>query len=909
MLTETWIKNGDFSLLNQAAPPNHSYLQNTRPSGRGGGVAVIYNTKFSCTPLSFGNFSSFEYLAFSIKHQPTLFILVYRPPQPNSSFITDLSDLLSLSMSKYDRVCLLGDFNVHCCCPDNALAGDFRSLTESFDFMIHPSGPTHKKGHTLDLVLSSGLIIGDLDTNSSEWSAVTDHSIIIFNMMVSPPPRKHQVPSRSRNINPSTSAKFTSVFLSSVSPPALSLSTDNQLNYFNNICLASLDLVAPFKTRTGTSITSSPWLNDHTRSLKRQLRKAVRKWKSTKLQVFFEIMKDLMKTYNNSVKEARANYFSTLIAKNYHDSRTLFKTIELAVGPPSNPNLVASPERCEQFLLFFSNKIDVIRSQLLVSQSPPPSVPSPDVASGSPKPSFCSFKLISLSTLQDTIAHMKSTSCPLDPIPTRLLKEILPTVSPHILSIVNSSLSSGSVPVPFKTATVSPLLKKTNLDPSTLSNYRPISKLPFLSKVLERVVFTQLVDHLSGNFLFEKFQSGFRALHSTETALLKVVNDLLMAADSGYCSILVLLDLTAAFDTIDHTILITRLQHSVGISGTALEWFKSYLTGRQFSIGIGDATSSLAPLHCGVPQGSILGPILFSLYMLPLGDIIRSHNIHFHFYADDSQLYLPINPKDPSSISKLHACLTDIKNWMSANFLQLNDSKSEVLIFGPPLERAKLGQHLGSLTSNLRPSVRNLGVILDPDLNLEAHVKKVIQLSFYHLRNIVKIKSFLSTSDLTKVIHAFIYSRLDYCNSLYSCLSNKSIHRLQLVQNAAARVLTGTRKYDHISPILASLHWLPITFRINFKILLITFKALSELAPPYISDLLKPYAPLRTLRSSGKGLLEIPSSKLKTKGDRAFAVRAPVLWNALPLEIRLAESVPHFKSLLKTHFYKAAFYP
>ena len=244
---------------------------------------------------------------------------------------------------------------------------------------------------------------------------------------------------------------------------------------------------------------------------------------------------------------------------------------------------------------------------------------------------------------------------------------------------------------------------------------------------------------------------------------------------------------------------------------------------------------------------------------------------------------------------------------MSNNFLQLNESKSEVLIFGPPQERAKLGQELGSLTPNIKPSVRNLGVILDPDLNYEAHIKKVIQVSFYHLRNIAKIKPFLSTRDLTTVIHAFIYSRLDYSNSLHSCLSTKSVQRLQLVQNAAARVLTGTKKYDHITPILSSLHWLPITFRIDFKILLITFKALSDLAPLYISDLLKPYTPQRTLRSSDKLLLQVPYSKLRTKGDRAFAVRAPTLWNALPLEIRLAESVPRFKSLLKTHFYKAAF--
>ena len=180
--------------------------------------------------------------------------------------------------------------------------------------------------------------------------------------------------------------------------------------------------------------------------------------------------------------------------------------------------------------------------------------------------------------------------------------------------------------------------------------------------------------------------------------------------------------------------------------------------------------------------------------MLPLGDIIHSYNIKFHCYADDTQIYLPITPDDNDSLLTLHNCLTDIKNWMFNNFLQLNDNKSEVLVFGPPLARAHIENNLGPLLPNLKPTVKNLGVTFDPDLNFQPHIKKVVQASFFHLRNISKIKSFLTLSDLTKVVHAFIFSRLDYCNSLYSCLSKKSIHSLQLVQNAAARLQTDTRK-------------------------------------------------------------------------------------------------------------------
>ena len=184
---------------------------------------------------------------------------------------------------------------------------------------------------------------------------------------------------------------------------------------------------------------------------------------------------------------------------------------------------------------------------------------------------------------------------------------------------------------------------------------------------------------------------------------------------------------------------------------------------------------------------------------------------------------------------------------------------------------------------------------------------RLYNLVFTNLRNISKIRSILNLSDAETLIHSFISSRLDYCNSLFTCLSQKTLKRLQTVQNSAARLLTRSTKYDHITPVLASLHWLPVCFRIDFKILLITFKALHDLAPAYISELLVPYVPSRSLRSSSSRLLFLPVSRLITKGDRAFSIRAPKLWNDLPEEIRLTESLTIFKSLLKTHFYRRAF--
>ena len=312
------------------------------------------------------------------------------------------------------------------------------------------------------------------------------------------------------------------------------------------------------------------------------------------------------------------------------------------------------------------------------------------------------------------------------------------------------------------------------------------------------------------------------------------------------------------------------------------------------------------PLPLEFPKALSLD-LFFFQYICLLGHIIHKHNLHFHCYADDTQLYVPIKSPTPGSLDSLKACLTDINSWMSKNFLQLNTDKTEIILFGPQKSTQILKNNLANLSINVKPIAKSLGVLFDSDLNFGAHIKRVVQTCFYQLRNISKIKPFLSRPNLEKLIHAFITSRLDFCNSLYSGVTQKTLSRLQLVQNAAARLLTNTKKRDHITPILASLHWLPVAFRVDFKVLLISFKAQRGLAPSYISELLSPYDPPCGLRSAGKGLLTTRTATYVTRGDRAFAVRAPRLWNALPEKIRLTDSLTSFKSLLKTYMFQKAF--
>lgn len=296
--------------------------------------------------------------------------------------------------------------------------------------------------------------------------------------------------------------------------------------------------------------------------------------------------------------------------------------------------------------------------------------------------------------------------------------------------------------------------------------------------------------------------------------------------------------------------------------------------------------------------------------MLPLGKIFNHHKIKFHSYADDTQLYFQTSPDSHLAISRATQCLTDVRNWMSNNSLQLNENKSDVILIGTPHQIKQAG--ITRITINGHPIplsslVTSLGVKLDPSLSFDAHVKSICQTSFFHLRNISRLRPSLCQGDAEKLVHAFISSRLDYCNSLLAGLPNKTIQRLQHVQNSAARVLTRTRRHQHITPVLHSLHWLPIHYRIHYKILPLVYQALNCSGPIYLQQLLSPQSSPRTLRSGSSNLLLVPRTKLRTMGDRAFSALGPRLWNQLPESIRALSSISVFKSNLKTHLFRSAY--
>ncbi|KAK3526049.1 hypothetical protein QTP70_012887 [Hemibagrus guttatus] len=418
-----------------------------------------------------------------------------------------------------------------------------------------------------------------------------------------------------------------------------------------------------------------------------------------------------------------------------------------------------------------------------------------------------------------------------------MLQTISPDLLPFITTVTNGSLTPGHVPTAFKKARVIPILKKPALDPSDISNYRPVSLLSFLSKILERVVCNQLSDYLMQNNLHDPNQSGFKAAHSTETALLAVTEKLHAARSAKLSSVLILLDLSAAFDTVNHKTLLSTLR-SFGICGTAWEWFASYLD---------DTTTS----------------------------------------------------------ARISACLVDISSWMTAHQLKLNPSKTELLVIpGDPSPAQDLVISLSNSMISPSATARNLGVTMDNQLSFSSHVTNVTRSCRFLLYNIRRIRPFLSTQATQVLVQSLVISRLDYCNSLLAGLPLNAIRPLQMIQNAAARLVFNLPKFSHTTPLLRSLHWLPVAARIRFKTLMLAYKAKNGPAPSNLKTLVTPRTAPRSLRSTSTARLVPPS--LREKGrytSRLFSVLAPRRWNELPLSIRTAESLTVFKRQLKTYLF------
>ncbi|XP_046650648.1 uncharacterized protein LOC124341758 [Daphnia pulicaria] len=695
-------------------PGGFSFIQVPRPSSRrGGGVAVVFKSTIAATLVADSQaYDSFEHMDVRLKfgNRTLRLLVVYRPPRcSESDFLRDFSLVLEILL--YGR--------------------SFMSLIDSCGLQQHVVGPTHErsathKRHTLDLVLSrqrnhlvSKVCVGP--------RVISDHHPVLCVLDLHPP-RWLTKKLLTRSLKSIDWDKFATAI---ANLPLLSAPSDNLdglVEQYNNGLRAVLDLHAPVRTRTVTLRPVNRWMTSEILDTKTKLRHFERCWRSRQLAIDFEIFQTHLLTYSEMLKAARTLFFSTEVRQCRGDMRALYRLVGDLMGSttkPSLPTRSSDQEVADDLNQFFCSKVSALTSRFHSDTDSPRRSPRPATSS------FVSIHGHDMQLLR--FVPPRSSSTP-------LVKKFVHLLTGPISLIINLSITTGCFPSTLKHAVITPLIKKPGLDPEDLANHRPIAGLSFLSKLIERVVHRQLSTHLGAFNLLPDRQSAYRTNYSTETALLGLYNDLLCTVDAGQATAVCFLDLTAAFDTIDHTILLDSLSTRCGVAADALLWFASYLSGRTQCVRVGDCFSSSVPVPYGVPQGSVNGAILFILLVSALPEQTETDGVIIDQYSDDTngritfQLHSKTNHSDQqAAIANLShwTCRTD--RWLFDQHVILNLSKCLFFYAISPHQDHKLAPlplEMGS--SILQPSaeVKHLGVYFDSHLSMFSHIRNVCRSSF-----------------------------------------------------------------------------------------------------------------------------------------------------------------------------------
>ena len=792
VVTETWINPANpadeawqsATILNR---DGYKFAVKGRTAKKaGGGVALVCkehqwkSVKIDETPRSF------EVAAWTIQvkgQHPITLWAIYRPPTCKGAslnvFITEFLDLMERHVMYYPNSVLLGDFNLHINDAEDVDAVQFTDTCEVLGLDQHIWFFTHKLGNILDHIYTQPTDKMQL-MNITQGDFLSDHCIIKF-MLNGKKPKPVMQEMESRKIQTINHQELSTHLMGLIH--ALAPREENNLDRLAantaNIITTLLDIHAPIIKKTHLARRRQPWMSLTVRKLRQGARKAERVWKRNPTEINWKMLKWAQKDYKYTLRAEKRRCMTEEIYKVKNNSVQLYRKVKQFMGTQRTNPLPPTQDRKQQanvFGEFFKSKIEKIRESIPTAENfNPPEAPRS-------KQFLSKFTEVTPNRLKKAVFSLATKGCELDLWPTALVKSLLDHLAGILIPLFNLSLSSGEFIKDWKNGLVRPFIKIANI--LEMSNYRPVINLSFLAKVLEKLVMDDILPHVASEL--PDYQSAYRDNYSCEKLLVKLQDDLLWAMEVQDITQLTSMDMSAAFDIIDHQLLEQILYKTFHISDKVLNWIMTYVKGRTFQVVIESTCSDVFATSCGVPQGSCLGPVLFTLYVSTLKRHITP-DLSLLGYADDHSSYQSFPYGNAEEVKKMKDTMRtgfrQVTEWAVTHKLKLNPTKTEVIFIGSRRQLQKYETQqpvdLGEVDIIPKNCVKYLGVHIDAQLTMRQQVTGTCRKAMLNLMRIRLLHSNLDENATRILVQSLVLSHSDYRNSLYVNIPDHLLMRLQ----------------------------------------------------------------------------------------------------------------------------------
>ena len=820
--------------------PGYKLFRRDRLHADRGGVAIYIKSCIAAKyiPLKYKELEP-EMLCIEadINRTKVLIGVLYKAPKSKYWVFDNVLEELAFLTTKYDHNILMGDLNINQLQNNSAayryLHNSFLNPLQLTQLVTKPTRITDKTTTLLDLMMVT-LPQNVKVSNVTDIPGISDHCFIYMAYNINRKKYKPQYITRRdfRNFSDENFRKDmeTAPWGNIYAPDEHEV--DKQVSILENIYTDIIEKHAPMRTIKVRKPIPTPWITDEIIEAMDQRDKYKCKFNRYRDLRIFETYKMLKNRVNYLVRRAKVKYFRERVNSKIKQAKAFHLALKDCLVVDSKKSfmeeMTLNPDKLNTCFTAYNNAdvdINMIEEEITKITR-----------------TTCPFSLflreVSELEVMKIVKSLKSNSAGIDGINTLFLKKSI-TYSIHALTeIINTSIKHSIFPSRWKAAIVIPIPKCDN--PTSEKDFRPISLLCIFSKILEKVIAAQLIDYLINTGLFDKFQSAYRKYHSTTTALLHILDHIYKALDNNEITVLTLLDYSKAFDTANHKLIVAKLQ-SLGLKENALNWINSYLSNRTQKVKTSKGTSLEISLRNGVPQGSVLGPILFTIL---IGDLhMYLKNCEYHCYADDTQIFKSGKVSEINNLIRdMNEDLEAISNFSRVNCLRLNYDKNKYIIFASKHNLTRLNNmqldelKIDGESIERKNVVKNLGVFMDESLSFENHIVKLIQRAYLKLKTSWKYSKFLSEESKIVIVESYVLSQYNYCNVIFRTASKTLWDRIQKTQNNCVRFIYNLRKYDHISSEFSKLNTLNMYNRSLLHALTYMFKCVSEKVPVYLSE-------------------------------------------------------------------------